>query len=275
MFLANFSRCVIVLASAATFAFSQSASDPNNMLKNGTFDTDYTGWLFQAVHGAKGAGKVVDGQMVCASTAFGEGKFFYDVQFLQNNLTIENNVTYFLSFDAKAAANRPITVNVETTHGEQQFLKDLDGKDSKINLTTSMQTFAFTFKMTAPTNNALRLNFNVGETLDTVYLDNILLIDKSKMTAVRPQSDIRAESGNSRISADSRGLSFSVSDPAHFGYQIYSAAGRLVADYASLNQRSAAQYRINYQSLGITPGMYVVRALDGNQRYSQIVSMVP
>jgi hypothetical protein len=274
MFLANFSRCVIVLASAATFSFSQSASDPNNILKNGTFDTDLTGWVYQPIHNTTGKGSVVDGQMVCEITT--GGQFFYDVQFLQNDVTITKDVTYFLSFDAKAAANRTIVVNVESMgHGEQQYLKDVDGKNSTCNLTTTMQTFTFTFTMTAPTNSAIRLNFNVGLYTQTVYLDNILLVDKSKMTAVRPQSDFRAESGNSRISADSRGLSFSVSDPAHFGYQIYSASGRLVADYASLNQGSAAQYRINYQSLGITPGMYIVRAIDGNQRYSKIVSMMP
>jgi hypothetical protein len=273
MFRIRFSRCVVVLVSLTALGFSQSPNDPNNLLKNGSFDNGITGWVFQAVHGSKGAGAVADGQMVCQITQFGTNKYFYDVQFLQNDLTIVNGVTYVITFDAKAAEDRTIVVNVENqaTFGQQQYSQDASGKDFEPKLTTTMQTFSHTFTMSKPTDNKVRLNFNVSASLATVTLDNISLIDKSKMTAVKlhPRSTVNVQ----RIVAGPRGLSFNVADPTHFGFRIVSPSGRVVANSNSSNP--GAVCRIDYRSLGISAGTYVAQVVDGTQQYSTIFSVVP
>jgi hypothetical protein len=268
-------RCVIILTSIATLAFSQLYKDPNNILKNGGFDDDTVGWVYAPCHDAKGIGKVVDGQMVCTITKFGINHLFYDIQFYQQDLTIVKGVTYVLTFDAKADSNRTLIINVEgqTTH-KQYDTEDADAPHPR-NLTTTMQTFTSVFTMTEPTDNQVRLNFNFGLTYPTVYFDNISLIDKSKMTAIRPQST-NLEFGNTlRINADSRALSFLFSDLAHSGFQIYSLSGKAIANSSSFNQGSSRHYRIDYQSLGISSGTYVAKAYDGNRHCSRLFSVMP
>jgi hypothetical protein len=271
----NLSRSILVLISVSTLAFSQLYKDPNNILKNGGFDDDSTGWVYQPIHGSSGKGGVVDGQMVCGITKLAD-ETAWAVQFLQNNIKLEKDVTYVLTFDAKADGVRPIQVNIETTHGEQQFLPspDLDGQSATIELTTTMKTFIRTFKMSGQTTSGLRLNFNIGKSTQTVYFDNLSLFDKTKVGVIGPQSFALVGSGLSRmIEADSRGISFRVSNPAHFHYQICSPSGRLVAGSNSFG--NASHYRIEFPTLGISSGTYIVQAFDGNERYSKVFSVMP
>jgi hypothetical protein len=268
------SRSILVFLSVSTLAFSQLYKDPNNILKNGGFDDDTIGWVYGPCHGAKGIGKVVDGQMVCQITKLGDNHLFYDIQFYQKDITITKGVTYVLTFDAKADSDRTLIINVEGQSSHKQYdTEDADASHPR-NLTTTMQTFTSIFTMTEPTDNQVRLNFNFGLTYPTVYFDNLSLFDKTKVGVICPQSFALVGSGHSRmIEADSRGISFRVSNPAHFQYQICSPSGRLVVGSNSFG--NASHYRIEFPTLGISSGTYVVQAFDGNERYSKVFSVTP
>jgi hypothetical protein len=285
MFL-NFQRSMSILTSVAAVSFLQAAPNPDNLIKNGTFDKDFAGWIYSPTHGSAPKGSVVDGRMVCEITKLGNGVQVngqtvrtYDVQFYQIDLSLQQGKTYILSFEAKSdSLDRALQIAVENqgNPGQLQYCVDAAGKNYIEKLTTTMQTFIKIFKMTKSTDNAVRLNFNFGDATPTVYFDNIILIDSTKATALRPRWTSIAESRNSPwIAADSRGLSFSFSDPVNCGFKIYSLSGKVVASTGSFSQGSAVQYRVDYRSLGIPSGRYVAQAFNGHQRSSKIFSVMP
>jgi hypothetical protein len=273
MFFAILSRCNVIIASAAMVTALFAATDPNNVVSNGDFSDGETGWTIyaKAVHGAAATCSVIEGQLVCDVT---KANAYWDVNMYHNKVTVETGTTYVLTFEAKADKDRTIVFAVESNDGQTEYNPNGGGKNP-INLTTTMQTFTSTFTMAKPTDNNARVNMNVGASVSKVYFDNVSLIDKSKIVAISPRSAIRAGSDNFQISTDSRGLSFRISDPTHFGFQIYSASGKTIAKSASLNNGTASQYRIDYRSLGISSGTYIVRTLDGHQQYSTIFSVLP
>jgi hypothetical protein len=261
----------LFLLIALTTAFSQQVSDPNNLFTDGGFNTAQSDIVYKPItsHGAGGTSKIVDGQLVCEITI---QKGLYDNQIWRTDLTIEKGVTYFLSFDAKADKERTFQFSIES----QTNYKAYAGPNPIEKLTTTMQTFTRTFTMNDATDSKVRLSVSIGETISTVTVDNFILIDKSKITAICPRIANRTESANSlRIVTDLTGLSFRISNPANCGFRIFSPSGRVVANSASLNQGSASQYRIDYRSLGISAGTYVAQVFDGNQQYSQIVAVMP
>jgi hypothetical protein len=286
MFFSNFQRGVIVLLTVSTLVFSQPVSDPNNLIKNGGFDKDFTGWNYKSTHGSDPKGSVVNGEMVCANNKLGigvqvDGKTIrtYDLQFYQPDLTIQQGITYVLRFDAKSdSAGRFLQVAVENQadFGNSQYCVDAAGKNYSFNLTTTMKTYTLIFKMTKPTDSKVRLNFNFGDALPTVYFDNISILDSTKTTATRFSSAGFRECGKSQsINVDSRGMSFFISDPAHFQYRICSPSGKLVAGSNFVNYGSGSHYRIEFPSLGISSGTYIAQVFDGQERYSKVFSVIP
>jgi hypothetical protein len=97
----------------------------------------------------------------------------------------------------------------------------------------------------------------------------ISLIDKSKITAARPLS-LNSAASSQMIAADSRGISFRFSNPAQSGFRIYAPTGKCVSNFGFLSQS-----RIDFRSMGISAGMYVVQAFNGNQQSSKVVSVMP
>jgi hypothetical protein len=285
MVLAKFHKCFIVLASVAALSFLQAASDPNNLITNGDFSNGETGWEYYNHHGGEGNAKIVDGQLVYQVTKFGTSSY-WDVQVntnVKNFFTLTKGTTYVLTFDAKCQTVIEDTMLLfavewgapDAYNHRGTIAYDPAGKHP-VPLTTSMKTFTSTFMMAEATTSEARLTFNVGGTLNTITFDNISLIDKSKVGAVQPLSlSPTALDLSSRIVADSRGITFRISDPAHFKYKIFSPAGSLIAGSNSFSRSSASQYRIDYRSLGISSGTYVAQAIDGNQRSSKIISVMP
>jgi hypothetical protein len=273
------SRGVIVLMSVATFSFSQLYKDPNNLIKNGGFDDGAKSWTNLVSHSATGKSSIVDGQMVCEVIKFGivVGKEFYDHQLIQENLTLTNGVTYVVLMDVKADVPRTFQFALESQNDEAGTQYALVGTENpRQNLTTTMQTFTRVFKMTKATANQVRLSLSFGATISKITVDNVCLFDSSKVTAVRPQILSSNESAHrARIFADPQGISFQFTDAAHGGYRICSLSGRVITGSESRDQGSASQYRVDYRSLGIAAGKYVAQAIDGNQVYSKVVSVMP
>jgi hypothetical protein len=266
---------MMVVTAFAALAFSVSVDDPNNLIKNGGFDKDTVGtWRIYCHHAAQGTGGVVDGQLVFKVTAAGA---YYDAQVFttpNNWATLENGNTYVLFFDAKSDVARTLVFAVEDgeNYNPLEYNANGGGKNP-INLTTTMQTFESTFKMEKPTASNARICFNSGASTSTLTFDNVILIDKSKITSIVPRLMNTAASAQ-MINADALGLSFRITDPTHFGFQIFSPAGKLVANSDAFNRGAAANYRIDYKSLGISTGTYVVKALDGQQQGSKVFSVM-
>jgi uncharacterized protein YjdB len=141
-------------------------------LNNREFDNGSTNWDFYAQGGAA-ATQTVDNTSqlsgknaarINITTSTGTN---WHVQFLQNNVLLESGKTYRFSFRAKAASNRTITAIADLGASPWTSFFSQD-----VNLTTSSQTFTYTFSQ-ATTTSIGRVGFNVGQSSQTVWIDNV------------------------------------------------------------------------------------------------------
>jgi hypothetical protein len=145
-------------------------SPSDNILINGNFSNGETNWNLTVLGAGQATSSVQNGEYAI-SIAHG-GNFMWDINLTQGNLPIENGKTYKVSFDAYAAAPRQIAVLVGKNSDPWTVYS---GLDNFVSLTTSKQTFEYSFTMNNPTDPVARVGFDVGLSTDDVYFDNITL----------------------------------------------------------------------------------------------------
>jgi len=96
----------------------------------------------------------------------------WEVQ-LTHAVALTEGVEYSVCYDAKAAANRDINVNVDLGRAPWSSLIEGDGVNQSI--TTQYQSFKQTFTATG-TESAARAIFNLGQSEIDVQLDNISVV---------------------------------------------------------------------------------------------------
>jgi hypothetical protein len=150
-----------------------------NLLSNGSFENTGSGWLSPWYLGVKsgGAGTVsqtsgtkVDrsySALLNVTTASSSAPWVVQ---LSQDAALTSSQTYTVSFAAKASAARTIDVAAQKTASPYSIYGE-----RLLNLTTSWQTFTFSFQGPgAPTASSLR--FNVGGATGSVWLDNVSLV---------------------------------------------------------------------------------------------------
>jgi len=94
----------------------------------------------------------------------------WHIEFTQYNRSLTNGVNYDVTFWARASTNRPITLSSQK--GSPNW--DNYGLIQVVPITTNWQQYIVTFTATATVNDA-RLQFFVGATTGTVWLDDVHL----------------------------------------------------------------------------------------------------
>ena len=92
----------------------------------------------------------------------------WHTQFAQSYKSIESGKTYTISFQAKAAANR--NLNVVLQLGIDPWTPYFD---QTLALTTSLDTYSLTFNSNNDISGDINLLFNVGESSETIWIDNV------------------------------------------------------------------------------------------------------
>ncbi len=148
--------------------------DPSNVIvKNGGFDNAIvpTEWVLQ-----EGAGTItiVDGELVVEGIAPGAA---YQPRLVQGDLVLVPGTQYKLSFDARVAEARSITVQLgELLSGAPWFNTFTD--DTIVPLTTTMGTHEIVFTASANAANSGDLIFALGAGVSTtVTFDNIAITE--------------------------------------------------------------------------------------------------
>lgn len=182
---------------------------------NGDFKEGSAAWKLNVWDG-EATGSVVDEEYQLKMNSVGTSN--YQIQLIQVGLILEQGKYYEVSFDAYAASNRTLEVNVEKdTDPWTSYLQSLQNFD----LTTSKTKHTFTFAMEEPTDSNSRISFNAGASIETVFLDNISIKSVPKPTALssidysKTNMNIRCE--NSLLKMDFRApqkgtISFSLFD---------------------------------------------------------------
>ncbi|MBD5095573.1 MAG: family 16 glycosylhydrolase [Lachnospiraceae bacterium] len=145
-----------------------------NYVINGDFSvaedlSDDKDWIFLNAAGGKGTATISNGQMSISTT--NPGTEVYGVQLVQPNIPMKKGATYTLTFDAYADEARTMVVDVSAP--DRSWIRYMP--DTTVNLTTTKQTYTYSFKMTGEDDANARLEFNLGKTASTagVKLSNV------------------------------------------------------------------------------------------------------
>ena len=212
-----------------------------NLITNGYFETTLISpWLFY-----KGAST--------STASIVEGEIFIDVsssdkvwqpQLVQNSISISAGKTYQIQFNAKAAANRTMTVVLSSSTGLNIF-------DETVALTNSMQTF--TYNITAGlTDSDCSLKFNCGSFNTSVTLDNVSIIDEDSLSISTITEEFEVYPN------PTQGL-LNVNYNGNYAFTIYTTNGIQVKNYPQLS----GFQRIDLHDL--TKGIYIMKVHSENK----------
>ncbi len=158
---------LLLFTVAALFA----ATPEPEMIVNGNFSDGSNSWKIQNFEGGLGEMSVVDNALVTKIVE--TGSIPWHVQIIQDNLffTLEKGVTYQVSFDVKAAADRTIVSNVGMSGGTW----DTYNGNLKFDVGTEYKTITYTFEMEGETDANSRIEFNLGVDSAEVSIKNVSL----------------------------------------------------------------------------------------------------
>ncbi|MFN7675632.1 beta strand repeat-containing protein, partial [Flavobacterium sp.] len=151
---------LLLLFFLLTFSLGQS----QNMISNSYFTSGGSGWVIN------GPGTFTGGEAAFPNTAAGGNP--WDNELKQTGKSLTGGATYTLTFRARAAANRNMSVNIQNTNiWSDQF------RNNAVALTTTMTVYTYTFNATS-TNNNVQVNFHVAGTGSTsaVFIDDVTLV---------------------------------------------------------------------------------------------------
>ncbi|WP_176167279.1 carbohydrate binding domain-containing protein [Mesobacillus jeotgali] len=158
---------------------SQQEPDSTPGIDNGTFSDGTTGWSSWWGDQWSGYGKGImtaeAGEMKVSISQVGGAS--YAPQVFQKGLLFENGASYTVTFDARADLPRKMNINIgkELTI-EPWFIGYVPTQ--KVDLTTEMNRYSFTFFMNEETYADGKIVFELGNILDgnaatNVYIDNV------------------------------------------------------------------------------------------------------
>jgi hypothetical protein len=155
-----------------------------SLIKDGGFETDGPiGGFWGSFHATGTSASVING--VCKMVTSTPGLNIWDLQVNQTGWKASNDTSYILSFTAWSDANRSFEVDFEDNNndfmrfGSSTDPEAVNGRSDwivPVTATPKVFTFHVTFDKILVTTNFL-LNFLSGNTVGTVYIDNVSLVN--------------------------------------------------------------------------------------------------
>ncbi len=145
-----------------------------NLITNGDFSNGTNSW-YLGQWGGSSSGSVTGGQYKI--TVSSTGSEWWNVQFMQGGLPLEQGKSYVVSFDAykgpENSGSQSFVLNVGEDGGD--YTSYFNGYGPEVTLTQTPTNHSYTFDMLEPSDAAARLEFNCGKSTGTFYFDNISL----------------------------------------------------------------------------------------------------
>jgi hypothetical protein len=165
------------------------AISQTNIITNGDFSKDSTGWNSLGVYGdAQATGSIVNSAYFISIQ--NPGSEAWNIQFTQYGIELDSGAIYSFSFDASASSSRTIESNIEM-NGDAYTSYSGSGS---VTLTGNVQNFSRTFVMNHKSDTSARIAFNCGKYSGNVTIDNVVL---SKITA--PAIKLVSPSGGEQL----------------------------------------------------------------------------
>lgn len=128
-------------------------ANDNNLVINGSFSSDKTGWTTWSGEGGISAFNVADGTAEILITS--AGSEVWHTQFFQEGIPLEGGKTYEVSFKAKSTVPRQIILEYSNTSAASEQAK----------FEISADWAAYSAQFTVSNSNPLKLNYLIGQTL--------------------------------------------------------------------------------------------------------------
>jgi len=167
---------------------------PMNLIVNGGFESDpiVPPWSFVVMPGnaaslIRDMGDAQSGMASARIDIAATSGTNWHIMFYQDDLSLQQGVTYDVNFRAKSSALRNITLSALKSNGGS----DNYGLLEHVPIDTEWQEYTVSFKATTTVTDA-KLQFSLGETSDNVWLDDVRM-------NVRPPDVYRREFTNGMV----------------------------------------------------------------------------
>lgn len=165
-------------------------------MTNGNFSAkenlgDEEDWQFLTAVGGDGSASIENSEIRIATKKAGSEE--YSIQLVQAKMPLLQNGKYRLSFKARAAKNRTMKVGVSApTRNWKRYLKD-----TSVSLTPTMKEYSFEFTMRDETDDAARIEFNMGKMGSTadIFITDVRLEQTGMVERKTPAYNEDADKG--------------------------------------------------------------------------------
>jgi len=172
------------------------ADSSGNFVTNGNFSAkenlgDDKDWQFLTAVGGDGSASIENSEIRIATKKAGSEE--YSIQLVQAKMPLLQNGKYRLSFKARAAKNRTMKVGVSApTRNWKRYLKD-----TSVSLTPTMKEYSFEFTMRDETDDAARIEFNMGKMGSTadIFITDVRLEQTGMVERKTPAYNEDADKG--------------------------------------------------------------------------------
>ncbi len=132
---------------------------------------DNVDWYTLKTLGGEGKGRIEDNKIILSSES--SGKENYSLQLVQAAIPLKKNNIYRLSFDARAAENRDMVINI--TSPDRGYIRQL--QDTTVYLKNEFQKYSYEFTMKDNDDANARVEFNYGNrnSLADIEITNVRL----------------------------------------------------------------------------------------------------
>src|SRR3989339_182554 len=191
------------------FVFTTPELTNLNQIVNADFTDGSTPWVFTTYSPAQANGSVQNGEY--AISISNGGTYPWDINLGQIGFSIEMGKQYTVSFDAYATSPRQISALV----GKNSSPWTVYSENQIFSLTTTKQTYTYSFFMSDPTDNQARLGFDIGTSLTDVFFDNVMLSfgETATLTVSPSNQPVTYEADSTKFTITSN-TSWSVGDDA-------------------------------------------------------------
>lgn len=210
-----------------------SGESTDNLIKDGNFPNsaviadDGASWkLGQGTNWGNSAATATVSGGIATIDVTTIGTESYQPQLVQYELGLDKDLNYKLTFKAKAAAARKIEVAF------QQSVDPWAGYASKeFDLTTTEQTFEYTFTMTSASDPASQFAFNLGQATGAVSISDVKLV----LTSTVSNRGIATQSNTQVASVKGRTLNVLPVDGSKLQVRVVDIKGNVMANFNATN----------------------------------------
>jgi hypothetical protein len=235
-----------------------------NKVLNGEFDNGSQSWqLSSYATGAVATMKIdsssaISGRKSCAVTISQVTGTDWHIQLWQW-LAIQKGNKYTITFKAKASASRTIALSVQKASSPYTtYLYNAH------NLTPQVQTF--TDEVTINTEDQAKLEFYLGSSTVSVWIDAVSIVESSTTTGIDEQAGTQ---GNFYFQLNypnpftsTTTIKYKVLKPGYVTVKVFDAIGTEVATLVN-EQKAVGEFTVMWNAATLSDGIYFCRLQEG------------